>query len=321
MLNIVTATGRMRTTAMTVALAVAMLMPATGLFDGTAQAASAIKIVVNDTAITSMDIQGRARLLQLAMRMAPGAATKAAQEELIDEALRLADGRRRGVAPNEDQVIAALTNIATRSKMSLPQFEKALAQSGVPMETFKNRIRAQMVWGRIVRAKIQQDVKTESNDIILQMRNREKGAEAVTATDYVLQRVVFAVKKNASPAEIKGRKIEVDALRSKFRNCQDGLAMVKGLKEVAVINVGRKLANEVSPAIKDELEKTPEGHLTTPERSDFGFEMFAVCDKIEVTGEAALSSGLDADALDKRGEAVSKELTLKLRQDARITYR
>lgn len=314
-------TGRMRTAAMAITLAIAMLIPAGALVGGTAQAASAIKIVVNDTAITSMDIQGRSRLLQLAMRMAPGAATKAAQEELIDETLRIADARRRGIVANEDQVVAALTNIATRSKMSLPQFEKALAQSGVPIETFKARIRSQMVWGRIVRAKIQQDVKSESNDIIQQMRNREKGAEAVTATDYVLQRVVFAVKKNASAAEVRGRKVEVDALRSKFRSCAEGLAFVKGLKEVAVINVGRKLANEVSPALKDELDKTPEGHLTTPERSDFGFEMYAVCSKIAVTGEAALGSGLDAEALDKRGEAISKELTLKLRQAARITYR
>lgn len=314
-------TGRMRTVAMAITLAVATLSPAGSLVVGTAQAASAIKIVVNDTAITSMDIQGRARLLQLAMHMAPGAATKAAQEELIDEVLRVADARRRGVVANEDQVIAALTSIASRSKLSLAQFEKVLAQSGVPMETFKNRIRSQMVWGRIVRAKIQQDVKAEANDIIQQMRNREKGAEALTATDYVLQRIVFAVKKAASASEVRGRKIEVDALRSKFRSCPSGLAMVKGLKEVAVINVGRKLANEISQSLKEELEKTPEGHLTTPQRSDFGFEMYAVCSKIAVSGEAALGSGLNAEEFDKRGEAISKELTLKLRQDARITYR
>lgn len=280
-----------------------------------------IKIVVNDKAITSLDIQSRARLLQLAMHLAPGAATKAAQDELIDEQLRLQDGERRGVVISEDAVDAALTTIASRSKMTLPQFEQALGKGGVPIKTFRDRIRAQMVWGRIIRAKIQQDIKAESADLIQQMRNREKNANAITASDYVLQRVVFAVQRSASAADVNRRKAEADGLRGKFRSCSEGLALAKGLREVAIVNIGRKLASEVPPSLKDELEKTPEGHLTTPQRSELGFEMYAVCSKIEVTGEAAVAAGLDAEALDKRGEETSKKLTQELRQKANITYR
>lgn len=286
-----------------------------------AQAANNIKVIVNDQAITTMDIQSRARLLQLAMHLAPGPAAKAAQDELVDEQLRLQEGARRGIVVTEDVVVAALTNIASRSKLTVPQFEQALAHGGVPIKTFKDRIRAQMVWGRIIRAKIQQDIKTESADLIQQMRNREKNANAVTASDYMLQRVVFAVQRTASPADVNRRKAEAEALRGKFRSCSEGLALAKGLREVAIINIGRKLASEVPPGMKDELEKTAEGHLTTPQRSDLGFEMYAVCSKIEVTGEAAVAAGLDAEALDKRGEETSKKLTQELRQKANITYR
>ena len=286
-----------------------------------AEAASTIKVVVNDQAITTMDVQARARLLQLAMHLPAGPAAKAAQDELIDEQLRLQEGARRGVVVSEDAVVAALTSIASRSKMTLPQFERALGSGGVPIKTFKDRIRAQMVWGRIVRAKIQQDIKTESADLIQQMRNREKNADAVTANDYMLQRVVFAVQRSASPADVNRRKAEAEALRGKFRSCSEGLALAKGLREVAVVNVGRKLAIEVPPALKDELEKTAEGRLTPPERSDLGFEMYAICSKIAVTGEAAVAAGLDAEALDKRGEETSKKLTQELRQKANIIYR
>jgi len=301
--------------------AVASLSPAGTILVAPALAENNIKVVVNDQAITTLDIQSRARLLQLAMHLSPGAATKAAQDELIDEQLRLQDGARRGIVVGEDAVIAALTSIASRSKMTLPQFEQALGHGGVTIKTFKDRIRAQMVWGRIIRAKIQQDIKTESADLIQQMRNREKNANTVTASDYMLQRVVFAVQRSASPAEVNRRKVEADALRSKFRSCDEGLAMAKGLREVAILNIGRKLASEVPPGLKDELEKTAEGHLTTPQRSDLGFEMYAICSKIAVTGEAAIAAGLDAEALDKRGEETSKKLTQELRQKANIIYR
>ncbi|WP_370674554.1 SurA N-terminal domain-containing protein [Pleomorphomonas sp. PLEO] len=322
MYNIVTIARNMRGALLAATIAaVASLSPAGPVFMTSAQAANNIKVVVNDQAITTMDVQSRARLLQLAMHLAPGPAAKAAQDELIDEQLRLQEGARRGVVVSEDAVVAALTSIAARSKMTIPQFEQALGRGGVPIKTFKDRIRAQMVWGRIIRAKIQQDIKTESADLIQQMRNREKNADSVTASDYMLQRIVFAVQRSASPADVNRRKVEAEALRSKFRSCNEGLAMVKGLREVATINIGRKLASEVPAGLKDELEKTAEGHLTSPQRSDLGFEMYAICSKIEVTGEAAIAAGLDAEALDKRGEETSKKLTQELRQKANITYR
>lgn len=322
MQHIVTIARNMRGALLAATIAaVVSLSPAGFAVIAPVQAASTIKVVVNDQAITTMDVQARARLLQLAMHLPAGAAAKAAQDELIDEQLRLQEGARRGVVVSEDAVVAALTSIASRSKMTLPQFERALSSGGVPIKTFKDRIRAQMVWGRIVRAKIQQDIKTESADLIQQMRNREKNADAVTANDYMLQRVVFAVQRSASPAVVNRRKAEAEALRGKFRSCSEGLALAKGLREVAVVNVGRKLASEVPPALKAELEKTAEGRLTSPERSDLGFEMYAICSKIAVTGESAVAAGLDAEALDKRGEEASKKLTQELRQKANIIYR
>lgn len=304
----------------TVAMA-ALMSPAGSPFVGSVEAASTIKIIVNDQAITSLDIQARAKLLQIAMRLGAGAATQQAQEELINEQLRIQEGARRGIVVSEDAIQAAVTSIASRSKMTLAQFEQALGKSGVPIKTFKDRIRSQMVWGRIVRAKIQQDMKAESADLIKQMQNREKAASEVTADDYVLQRVVFAVRASASAAEVARRKSEADALRNKFRSCDQDIAFAKSLKEVAVINVGRKLASEVPSGLKEALDQTAEGHLTPPQRSDLGFEMFAICDKIPVTGEAAVTANLDAEALDKRGEETSKALTKELRQKANITYR
>ena len=322
MQHIVTVARNMRGALLAATIAVVASLSLTGTVLVTpVQAANNIKVVVNDQAITTMDVQSRARLLQLAMHLSPGAAAKAAVDELVDEQLRLQEGARRGVVVTEDAVVAALTTIASRSKLTVPQFEQALAHGGVPIKTFKDRIRAQMVWGRIIRAKIQQDIKAESADLIQQMRNREKNANSVTASDYMLQRVVFAVQRSASPAEVNRRKAEADAMRGKFRSCNEGLAMAKGLREVAVINIGRKLASEVPLGLKEELEKTQEGHLTAPQRSDLGFEMYAVCSKIEVTGEAAVAAGLDAEALDKRGEETSKKLTQELKQRANIIYR
>lgn len=282
---------------------------------------SSIKVIVNDDAITTMDIASRARLLQLANHLAPGPSQKAALDELIDEKVRLQEARRRGVSVPDSAVNQAIADISGRTKMSPEQFAKALAGAGVSLRTLKDRIRAQMAWGRIVRAKVQQNVKAEQDDLIAQMRRQEKSASDLTASDYVLQKVVFTLSAKATPADIARRKGEAENLRARFKGCDEGLALARQLREVAVLNIGRKLASEVPQGFSDMLKETPEGGLTKPSLGDSGIEMYAVCQKIAVQGESAVGTGLDAETMNDQGKKASEALTQELRQKANIVYR
>lgn len=284
-------------------------------------AAQSIKVIVDDTAITSMDIQSRAKLLQIANRMGAGASQKAATEELIDEALRLKEAARRGVTIPDAAVDKAIADIAGRSNMTPKQFAQALGQAGVNIKTLRERLRTQMAWGRIVRARLQQTMKSEQDDLIAQMRRQETAAETVTAEDFVLQRVVFTLPGKPSKADVSRRRQEAEALRGRFASCEQGLALAKGLKEVAVINIGRKLASEVTPQIRETIGDTKAGNLTKPEVTPLGIEMLAVCDRIPVRGESAAGFGIDTEAMNAQGQEISDTLTRELRQKANIVYR
>lgn len=302
-----------------VALAAVLVLAAP---DGApALAQSSIKIIVNDSAITSMDLANRARLLQLAQKMSPGAAQAAAKEELIDDVLKIQEAKRRGIEVPDSAVESAVADIAGRSKMTSAQFARALGGAGVNISTLKSRLKAQMAWGRVVRGKVQAAVKAEQNDLIAQMRNQEKGSAEVTAEDYVLQRVVFTLPMNRSGAIIERRRREAEALRSKFNSCETGLEMARAMKEVAVLNVGRRLASEVPEQMRELVKATPEGKLTRPSVTDSGVEMLAVCRRITVTGESAVTANMDAEALSAQGQKVSDELVAELRKKANIIYR
>jgi peptidyl-prolyl cis-trans isomerase SurA len=292
-----------------------------GMATGPAPAQS-IKVVVDDTAITTMDIQGRSRLLQVAMRMPAGQAQKVAVDELIDEALRLEDARRRGIVVNEAQVDRAFAGIAERSKLSPDQFAAALGQAGVPAATLKARLRSQIAWGQIVRAKLRSEMREEQDDLIAQMRRQEKGTGEVTAEDFVLQRIVFTLPGDPSAALVNRRRQEAEQLRGRFENCDQGLPLARSIREVAVINIGRKLASEVTPQLYEALKDVKAGSLTKPQVTVQGIELIAVCERIAVSGESAAgSAGIDGEAFSKEGERISQELTRDLRQRANIVYR
>ncbi|HUG60596.1 MAG TPA: SurA N-terminal domain-containing protein [Methylomirabilota bacterium] len=304
------------------AAAIAALVAVSASAVGPALAQSSIKIVVDDTAITTMDIQSRSRLLQVANRMNAGAAQKAAIDELIDDTLRIKDAQRRGITITDAAVDQSLAAIAARSNMNASQFAAALGQAGVPISTLKARLKAQMGWSQIVRARLRSEVRAGQDDLIAQMRRQEKGASEVTAEDFVLQRVVFTLPASPSAADVQRRRGEAEQLRGRFTDCEAGLALARGLREVAVINVGRRLAAEVTPQMYEVIKDVPAGSLSKPEVSAQGIEMLAVCQRIAVTGEGAASSaGIDADALDEQGQKISDELTRELRQRANIVYR
>ncbi|MBH0239701.1 SurA N-terminal domain-containing protein [Methylobrevis albus] len=301
-------------------IAVAVAAPLLGAAPVFAQ--SGIRVVVNDSAVTSFEIAQRARLIEVSQRLSGAAAQKAATDELIDDTLRLQEMKRVGIAVPDAQVDSAIAEIAGRSKMSPAQFTQALGQVGVNIKTLRERIRVQIGWGRLIRARLQQTVRQERNDLIAQMRREENAGIDVTAEDFVLQRVIFTLRKGAPDAEISRRRQEAEQLRGRFTSCDAGLATAKTLREVAVLNVGRRLAGELPENIAALVKETDVGRLTKPVVTPQGVELYAVCGKQTVTGEAAVTAGgMDADQLNAQGQQLSQTMMRQLRQRASITMR
>ena len=76
--------------------------PASVAFLSMPAAASEIKVIVNRVPITSYDIQRRAAFMKLQRRK--GNLNEQAEEELIDQSLRLAEAQRLGIRITDEQV-------------------------------------------------------------------------------------------------------------------------------------------------------------------------------------------------------------------------
>ncbi|SON55961.1 Peptidyl-prolyl cis-trans isomerase SurA [Hartmannibacter diazotrophicus] len=285
-------------------------------------AAGGIKVIVNDTAITDYDIAQRTRLYVISQKLSQGAAQKAAMDELIDEALHLQTAKRMGISVPDAEVDSAIATIAGRSNLTTAQFSKAVAQAGLNISTLRDRIKGQLIWGRIVRGQLQRKIKSEKSDFIAQLNASEKNGTSGTADDYILQRVIFTLKKGASKGEIAQRTQEAQQLRARFRSCDAGLETARSIREVAVLNIGRRLAGELPEDVAQRVRDTPVGQLTAPQVTSTGIELYAVCGKEQVSGQAAAAAtSFDADALNAQGQEISDKLTRELRQSANIVYR
>ena len=120
--------------------------------------ASEIKYIVNNTAITSYDIQKRAAFLKLQHK--PGASAKMAADAMVEQTLKAQEMDRRKVKIPKATVDASFAKFAASNKMSAKQLSGVLDQAGVTAAHFKEFIRVQMGWGQLLSARYRSEENT-----------------------------------------------------------------------------------------------------------------------------------------------------------------
>ena len=116
----------------------------------TAQA-NQIAIIVNDSVITTYDIQRRRSLLRL--QRTKGDLNEKAREQLVEEAIKMAEVKRLRATVSDARVNQSFNRFARSNKMSPKQMTQILSQAGIGADHFKEFIRVQMSWPRVVQAR------------------------------------------------------------------------------------------------------------------------------------------------------------------------
>ncbi|ESX75516.1 MULTISPECIES: peptidylprolyl isomerase [unclassified Mesorhizobium] len=279
--------------------------------------ASEIKYVVNNIPITTGDIQHRAAFLRLQHKKGD------AGQEMIDQTLRMAEARRLGIRISDAQVDAAYQRFATSNKMPLKQLDGAMAQSGVSKEHFKEFIRAQMAWNQALTARHRSsDGGGAISEQDLVKRMLEKGGSKPSATEYMLQQVIFVVPAAERSATLAKRKREADAMRARFNGCNTTREFAKGLMDVTVRDLGRVLAPQLPLDWAEQIKATKVGGATTTRETDRGVEFIGICSSREVSDDKVAQMVFQNEgSSDKNADELSKKYVEELRKKARIIER
>ena len=281
--------------------------------------ASEIKYIVNDVPITSYDIQRRAAFLKLQKRKGD------AGQEMIEQTLRVAEMKRLNIRVSDKQVDDAYARFAGSNKLKPAQMDQILGQAGVTSSHFKDYIRAQMGWNQALGARFRSaDGGGGSSEQDAVRRMLQQGGAKPSATEYMLQQVIFVVPASER-GSIAKRKREADAMRGRFNGCEQTREFAKGLLDVTVRDLGRVIAPQLPPEWADEIKKLKVGGATPVRETDRGVEFIGVCSSREVSDDKVAQMVFQAEGAGKQGDAKADELNKKyieeLRAKARIVTR
>jgi len=280
-----------------------------------------VVVVANGLPITEYDIQQRTKLEFSSTHQTPE--RQKIIQDLIDDRLKISRAKVYSFEISDAEVDNAFEGMATRQHISAAQFGQVLERAGISPNTVKARIRAELTWQQLIRGKYSSSLQVGDSDIANALKERNEGEAAASAVGYVytLYPVVIVVARGSSEATVALKRSEAENLRSRFVSCNEGLAMARGLRDVAVRDPITRNSSDLTPQLRDVLGNIQLGHLTAPETTAQGLQMFAVCGKKESTTESPLKREVREKLFVKRFETESKKYLEELRKSAMIEYK
>jgi peptidyl-prolyl cis-trans isomerase SurA len=289
-----------------------------------AQVEQSIVVLVNDDPISAYDIEQRERFLAVTAHEQPGPALKKkATDMLIDERLQLQQGKKLGITPDDADVNRILGDMATKNNLTTEGLASALGQMGVNIRTLKDRIRSQTVWQDVVRRQFRREVTIGDIDVDKALAAGGEGAQAEGASEATalqLRQIKFEVS-GSDQRTLASKIAEAEALRARFESCNNVGDLTKGIKGASIKVLADQQPGGLAQPARLLVMNAKVGQITPPTISANGVELYAVCGKRSVKGNAQQREQTEHKLVQQEMEIRAERLLRDLRQDAFIEYR
>jgi parvulin-like peptidyl-prolyl isomerase len=199
--------------------------------------------------------------------------------------------------------------------------ENDRSNGGASADTLKHRLKAQIAWTTLVRGRFKVSLEIADKDVEAELQLHQPQEKDQVGYEYVVRPIVLIVPRGAPDAAYEARKRDADALRGRFATCTDGIPFARGLPEVAVRDPINKSSADLPPALRTILDNVEIGHLTPPEQTAEGIQMFAVCSKKESKSDAPGLKEVRDKMFEKKFGAKANRYLADLRRQAMIEYK
>lgn len=294
----------------------------TGFCFSAVQAKSpAFKIVanVNDEIITSQDMQNNLKLFLLTTKIPFNDQTKnmileRVLNNAIEEKVKLQEAKKNDIKITEDDINKSIAHFEKINKIPAGNMKSILRQAGISQETFRNQVRTDLAWGRLVRRKASSTGITQT-----EINNTMKDAEKDLTTPKYFISEIFIKKEHAK---------NINALVDNLRQDPRFELYAMQFSESPTASNGGKLGwvnrGKLNVPIEKALNSIKEGEISNPIAYADGYFIFKLekvfdpkRDKQEMPTREDIQKFLE----NQKVEEISKKYLADLRNKAVIEIR
>jgi peptidyl-prolyl cis-trans isomerase SurA len=290
------------------------------LTGGSPLRAQTVAVMVNGEPITNYDIEQRSKLNALSHK---ASTRQQVIDELIEEKVKIKEAKKFGVDPSVSDIDSSFALMSSRMHTTPELLTKTLEAQGIRTDTLKTRMRAEMVWGSLVRGRFKESLQVGEKDVAaaVEVNADDKDKQQAESFEYQMRPIVLIVPRGAAPAATESRRKEAEALRTRVQTCDEANSLFKTMQNAAIRETVTKTSADIPAVLRDVLDKTPIGHLTAPEVTKQGVEMVALCGRKPTTVDTPKKREVRDKMFAEKFEKKSKAYLDEVRKAAMIEYR
>ena len=253
-----------------------------------------IVAIVNDEAITALELEERARfaMKQLAQQgtTPPPQAVIERQllERMIGDRVQLQLARENGLRVDDADLERAIGRIAEQNKMSLQTLRDTLSKDGVPYSKFREDIRNEIILSRLREREVDNKIVVTESEIDALLSNSAN--EQLRSDELNLSHILIVVPENASPEQVQNRRARAEEALQQLAKGADFRQVAAAFSEAPDALQGGEMgwrAGERLPTLfYDALKTMKPGQVSEVLRSANGFHILRLNERRGGTGVA-----------------------------------
>lgn len=244
---------------------------------------------------------------------------KDAQEELIEEKLKMQEARKLGVVASDEDVDKVIKGIAEKNKQTPAQFAQNIKNMGSDISVMKARFQSGFSWREVVRRKFAAQISVNQRDIDKLMQQNTKPNE--DTVELQIQKIALPLPGKLDQAALAQRLADADGLRRKFAGCKSTAALAATLPGAKFEDLKYIKPSAVSEPTRSFLTSAKDGEMLPPQTGATGIDVYTVCGRRELKVDEKRREEAQQELQSREFEQLAKRHLRDLRQDAHIEIR
>ena len=309
---------------------------ATGLASA-ARAEQGVIAVVNDHAITGLDIDQRIKLLRVLGEQNPERlGRKQIANALINDYVKIDEAKANKMDPSAKDIDDRIKSMAQSIKTNEAGLDNKLSAAGLSKDTIRQYLAAQMSFARLLQVKYHEKIAVDPADVdrkLAAIKADINGKVAKLESDprrqpvkvISLQEINFPVDGN-DPQLLQSRAIEAGQVAQKVSSCAGIKSATSGIFNV---QIGRKIeadSRKLPPPMLAQMQQRGVGHALGPMRYQKGIQLLAICGSRmvvppKINAQMPTRQQVENLALNDKFSSVEQKYVALLRKGAIIEYK
>jgi peptidyl-prolyl cis-trans isomerase SurA len=240
---------------------------------------------VNAEIITLSSVNERVELLKQKFR----GDYQGSEEEILDKALnaiveeklQLQEGKKRGLVVDDSAVEAAVENIEQKNGLQEGQLAVMLESEGSSMESYKNKIRDQILVSKVVRFELGSRINVSERKITKYYHNNQKDFwEPAKAR---VSHILILTEEGLSVDKMKEKYLLVKSILREVKGGRDFAAAAKEYSEDISASEGGDVGfvekGKMVPEFENAVYRMKEGEISDIIKTEYGYHIIKV-DKV-----------------------------------------